>query len=262
MDKAIKMTAALSIVLSMALFPLQAQCKESSAESVSRLMKTKAVKKRIQACVDAGPHPDFVNMVIVVKPKGRAVLSSTIPPVEGPLLKCFRSAVHKHVKVKGTGAKSMVFYPMALDAPEKETAAKPAGKVKIKLVSTGAKAKPKKPLPAPVKAVERRTGSKMNYLNYTPILGVGLLVMVKGALAIAGGGVIYGLMPENTAAWATVFAIGGTFYLVGLVLCGVSARLRRKAEESLHASAIPGLSVAPIASGKSRGMMTTLTWTY
>ncbi len=262
MDHGIKLISSSCLALLLALAPLRARAGENSAETVSRLMDTAEVKKKIQACAVARPHPDLVNFVMVIKPKGRVVLSSTVPSVDKPLLKCFRSAVHKHVRAKATGGQSMVFHPMQLDAPEKEKAVKPAGKVKIRYVSAKEKAEKQKPVPTPVKGIEKRSGSRVFYHEWKPILYFGVSATLCGAFLIAAGASLYGLWAENVAPWASLFAIGGLYYFAGLVLCGVSARLRKKAEESLHASAIPGLSVSPIAAGRSRGVMAALTWAF
>jgi len=82
-----------------------------TAEEVTAVMESSAVKTAFTNCAASAEHPSVIDFVFIIGADGSAVLTKTEPVLETGLMSCFQGAAGT-IKMKQTGKKFEITYPI------------------------------------------------------------------------------------------------------------------------------------------------------
>jgi hypothetical protein len=270
----------LSVFALLVFLPGMASAQSLTAEDVTAVMESPAVKDGFDKCAAAYPHAESINFIFLVEADGQASLTKTDPAVDANLFVCFQTAA-KNIKLKATGKKLEITYPMQF-APY--TAAPPqpvtgSGAIVV-LPSTTMQTQPApQPTPQPVAAGGKTAPDPYWYGEYKK--GRGLLI--AGAVLLPVGGVAtlgslfamaaYSATCSFAEAWTfgaaecevpdvlpVLFFVGLAVMITGIVLLAVGSVKKRRAYNRMYSAFLPQLGIAPTIDGE--GAYTTLRWYF
>lgn len=278
MTDAMKKLVVFPFFAAVVLFAAAAPGQVLTAEEVTAVMESPAVKQAFSDCAATMPHPASIDFVLIIGLDGHASLSETQPAVEAELYLCFQNAA-KQIKLKETGKKFEITYPMefapyaAAPMHPPETAASGGGVVVL----------PTTPHPpASIQPQPATGGSGWSDPKWEAEYRKGRGMVIAGAVLMGGGGLVFvgsliglavaaaecsisnSLFGTGSCDVPTIIPVmffGGLAVLVtGIVLLAVGVKKKRRAGRMRYGYLLPGVGLSPLTDGE--GAMTTLAWRF
>ncbi len=246
-----------------------------TAEEVTAVMESPAVRDGFEKCAAAYPHPENINMVFIVEADGSVSLAGTDPAVEANLLVCLQTAAG-NVKLKATGKKFEITYPMQLPAYVPPPVQPQPAQRTLGVVVVPPPTAP--PQPVPAAAAPKPTPDPYWRSRYAKARGMqiagAVLVPVGGVMLIASSVWIlsYGvsctlvesISSEETCdipgilpiIWIASFPIIAT----GVVLLVIGSIRKRRAAHMMYSAFVPHPVISPMPDGE--GAVGVLRWYF
>ncbi len=283
-------TAVSIILCAFAVFPAKLSAQTISAEDVTSVMESPIVKEAFESCTAGKPHDTSIDFVFIVSDNGTVALSSTDPVVDPQLLQCFQTA-SKNIKLKATGKKFEITYPMEFEpyqGPPPTVVATaptppPTGIVAVPPTTTQPIMSTQPvPIGVPI-AREENPAFRKQYKAAKALTIPGAIFIPMGAIMIFAGIIYYAAFrvdcsndcddyedygcndcSDTPVAFPVLLGVGGVVLITGAILAGIGNAKKRSALKMRYSSTyIPLIGAAPIMhQGKAIGGSASLKWTF